>query len=261
MPTEIPDTCEIGAIVTRDDPRDVLIVSEKLPHATTLSTLPAGSVVGTSSLRRSAQLALRQPHLKFIDIRGNIDTRLGKLDATESPYTCIVLAAAGLNRMGWQARGSQLLDWGSGGIMYAVGQGALGLEIRKNDDAIRHLLIPLVDDGVSYACLAERSMLRSLEGGCSVPIGVETEWEGAIATEGVIHSTIGGHGLPKNGATDPKLKIRAIVVSLDGKQSVDTEGSAVVRNQHEAEQLGKKIASDLLDLGAGKILDEIKGQK
>ncbi|PYH94194.1 putative porphobilinogen deaminase Hem3 [Aspergillus ellipticus CBS 707.79] len=235
MPTTLPTTCTLAAIPARDDPRDALIVKSGLPY-TSLSTLPTGAVVGTSSVRRSAQLRRLYPHLQFANLRGNVETRLAKVDKPEGEYTCMVMSAAGLERIGLKPRITQYLGSKDGGILHAVGQGALGLEIRAGDEEIEKLLDGLVDRGSTLACLVERELMRTLEGGCSVPIGVETEW--VAGKEGV-------------------LRVRAIVVSLDGTQAVEEEVEAPVGSEEESVKFGRDVAARLVKGGADKILNEI----
>src|SRR5579862_3460460 len=201
MPTQLPSSCAIGAILTREDPRDALVLKSSLQATyTTLASLPAGSTIGTSSVRRAAQIARKYPHLRFADVRGNVGTRLAKLDAEDGVYTALVLAAAGLKRLGLGGRISQNLDAESGGLLHAVGQGALGVEIREKDRRVRRLLEPLEDEATTRACLAERALMRTLEGGCSVPIGVETSWIGEDSQT---------------------LRMHAVVASLDGSEAVE----------------------------------------
>lgn len=236
MPTRLPDSCDLAAIPLRDDPRDALIIKAGLPY-TSLETLPEGAVVGTSSVRRSAQLRRRYPHLRFANLRGNVETRLSKVDSPESEYTCMVMSAAGLERIGLGYRITQYLGSKDGGILHAVGQGALGLEIRKGDTKTLDLLNQLADQKSTLACLAERGLMRTLEGGCSVPIGVETEWMGQ--------------------AQDLLLRIRAIVVSLDGCHCVEDTIDATVQTDDEATVLGQELAARLLKAGADAILKDI----
>jgi hydroxymethylbilane synthase len=233
MPTQLPPTLTIGAILQREDPRDAVIIKPSLPY-TSLSSLPAGSIVGTSSVRRSAQIARLHPHLKFKDVRGNVDTRLRKLDDPEGDYACLLLAAAGLNRMNLGHRITQLLDSKNGGVLHAVGQGALGIEVREGDERTRKLVGAIAHRPTALACLAERSLMRTLEGGCSVPIGVETGWEEA-----------------------GRLKMRAVVVSLDGTQSVEDVLVGEVEEESEADEFGWKMAGKLVEKGAEKILKDI----
>jgi len=149
VPTLIPSTCALGAIMQGEDPRDVLVMKKDLPSSI-LSELPPGSVVGTSSTRRTAQLAKRYPHLKVKDVRGNIGTRLSKLDADDSPFTCLILAAAGLLRLNLEDRISQYLDSKNGGMLYAVGQGAIGVEFRSGDSTVVKYSIALDIDPLHY---------------------------------------------------------------------------------------------------------------
>lgn len=239
MPTKLPDTCDLTAIPLRDDPRDALIVKAGLPYDS-LKTLPEGAVVGTSSVRRSAQLRRLYPHLRFANLRGNVETRLAKVDNPESEYACMIMSAAGLQRVGLAHRITQYLGSKDGGIYHAVGQGALGLEIRKGDTETLELLNQLVDQKSTLACLTERALLRTLEGGCTVPIGVETEW--------VDESQL-------------LLRMRAIVVSLDGVRSVQDTMDAAVRNDDEAAALGKELAARLVKGGASEILQEINANR
>lgn len=239
MPTELPEGMVLGCTTTRHDPRDTLVIKKTLieEHGyKCLADLPAGSVIGTSSIRRIAQLARRYPHLKFKDHRGNINTRLRKLE--EDPeLSGIILAAAGLQRMDFGAHISQFLDWDNGGILHAVGQGAIGVECREGDERVLNLLEHLKDMETTLACIAERGVMRRLEGGCSVPIGVETKW------------------------IDGKLRLRATVVSARGDQAVDSEDLLEVTTMEEAEAYGVRVAEDLIKRGADKILNAINAAK
>ncbi|KAJ6002181.1 hypothetical protein N7522_007408 [Penicillium canescens] len=235
MLTTLPDSCDLAPIPLRDDPRDALIVKAGLPY-TSLQTLPEGAVVGTSSVRRSAQLRRLYPHLRFANLRGNVETRLAKVDHPESEYTCMVMSAAGLERIGLKHRINQYMGSKDGGILHAVGQGALGLEIRKGDSEILALVSNLADRWSTLACLAERALMRTLEGGCSVPIGVETEWVDRAQS---------------------LLRITAIVVSLDGSQSVQDSMDVIVQTDEEASALGQELAARLVKGGAGDILKSI----
>lgn len=233
MPTRLPENCELAAIPLRDDPRDALIVKAGLPYIS-LQDLPDGAVVGTSSVRRSAQLRRLYPTLRFANLRGNVETRLAKVDDPESDYSCMIMSAAGLQRVGLQHRINQYLQSKDGGIFHAVGQGALGLEIRKGDTKMQELLSQLADHKSALACLAERSLMRTLEGGCSVPIGVETKWIGSDT-----------------------LRMSAIVVSLDGSQSVQDAVEVRLQTVDEAESMGQELAARLVKAGAEAILKDI----
>ncbi|KAI1321386.1 porphobilinogen deaminase [Xylariaceae sp. FL0255] len=239
MPTASVDGCELACFTEREDPRDVVVVKKALEHKyKTLADLPAGAVVGTSSVRRMAQIRRWYPHLEFRDMRGNIDTRLAKLDAEASEFSVLILAAAGLHRSGRQGRISQYLgkDTPGGGMLYAVGQGGLGIEIRAGDEKLRDILRPFEDEKAMLTCEAERSVMRELEGGCSVPIGVSTEWDTADPT---------------------KLQFSATVVSVDGKDAADAESTSEVTMREQAVEFGKKVAQMLRENGAQKILDAI----
>jgi hydroxymethylbilane synthase len=241
VPTLLPPTCTLGAVLEREDPRDVLVMKRGLPHST-LSELLPGSVVGTSSIRRTAQLALKHPHLKVMDIRGNIGTRLSKLDAEDSPFTCLILAAAGLLRLDLRDRISQYLDSRNGGMYYAVGQGAIGVEIRKGDNVVTEMLNRIAHTQTTLSCLAERSLLRTLEGGCSLPLGVESEW-------------IQRH----DGKC--RLDMKAIIVSPDGAESAEVEVDGDVDSPESAEAFGVEVAKRLVAKGADAILEAIRTEK
>ncbi|KAJ5408924.1 Porphobilinogen deaminase [Penicillium cosmopolitanum] len=240
VPTLLPDTCTLAPMMPREDNRDVLVVKQGLSFKS-LDEIPAGSVVGTSSIRRTAQLARKYPQLKVESIRGNIGTRLAKLDAEDSPYSCIIIAAAGLLRLDLEDRITQYLD-SKNGMLYAVGQGALGIEVRKNDTALLEMLRQIGHQETTFACLAERNLLRTLEGGCSAPLGVESEWvQGSDGSK--------------------KLRMRSVVVSVDGQQCAQVELDGDVNSPESAEAFGITVANALVADGAGAILEEIQRQK
>lgn len=235
MPTRLPENCVLGAVTIREDPRDVLVIKEALVEKhgyKSIGELPEGSVIGTSSVRRIAQLARKYPHLKFKDIRGNIPTRLKKLK-DDLEMSAIVIAAAGLLRMGWEGRISQYLDVDNGGILYAVGQGAIGVECRAGDERVLQALQKIEHTDTLLECLTERSLLQELNGGCSAPIGVESKW------------------------ADGELKLTATVVSVDGKECVDVELQEPIDTRGKAEDMGRRAARELVAKGADKILDVI----
>ncbi|KAI0157864.1 porphobilinogen deaminase [Hypoxylon sp. FL1284] len=249
MPTVLPDGLALACITPREDPRDVVVVRAGLEDQyKALADLPAGAVVGTSSVRRMAQVRRRYPHLRFRDVRGNIDTRLRKLDTSASssssssgePFSALILAAAGLHRMGQHGRISQYLDGSAsgGGMLHAVGQGGLGIEARADDERTLALLRPLEDRAAMLACEAERSVMRTLEGGCSIPIGVETRWD-----------------------DDGRLRLAATVVSVEGTEAADAEQTAEVSTRDEAVDFGCRVAKELTDGGAQKILDVINADR
>jgi len=239
MPTQLPEKCVIGCIMEREDPRDAVVMKAGSKYKS-LSELPAGSVVGTSSVRRSAQVKKHYPELKFKDVRGSVGTRLSKLDAEDGEYSCLILAAAGLLRMDLGARITQYLDSKvpGGGMLYAVGQGALAIEIRDGDEKILDILKPLENEKSTLSGSAERSLLRTLEGGCSIPIGVEATW------------------IEKG-----KLLMKSIVVSLDGTESVEAERLDEILTIKDAEEFGKTLAGELVKKGAGTILDKINATR
>lgn len=236
MPTNLPDTFELGCVLNREDPRDALVMAKGSPF-TLLRDLPSGSVVGTSSVRRLAQLMKNYPHLRFDSVRGNVQTRLDKLDDEASPFSCLVLAAAGLTRLGLGHRITMCLD--APDMYYAVGQGALGIEIRKGDTRIKGLLSKLEHMATSFCCLAERSLMRYLEGGCLVPIGVHTHYD-----------------------EDTKvLRFKGIVVLPDGLRSVEDVVSGQVTLAQDAEDLGILLGDLLIAQGGKAILEEIDFQR
>ncbi len=232
VPTVLPDEFELGAIIEREDPRDALIMKKGSPYKG-LADLPNEAYVGTSSIRRAAQLKKQHPNLQYESIRGNIQTRLAKLDNPDLLFDAIILAAAGLKRAGLEDRITTYLD--SPEMYYAVGQGALGIEIRKGDKRIKELLKKISHIPTTLRCLAERSLLLTLEGGCSVPIGVETVYNEETKV----------------------LKLSGTVVSVDGKKSVFGVLEKEVNTENDAEELGSELAKKLIDDGAKEILDEI----
>ncbi|KAI4227104.1 MAG: hypothetical protein L6R36_002666 [Xanthoria steineri] len=267
------------------------------PHPQKLSDLPPNSMVGTSSIRRSAMIRRRYPHLRIQDVRGNIGTRLRKLDDPAHGYDCIILAATGLQRLGFGERISEWLDpgpdheegeggtekegegKGKGAMLHAVGQGGIGLEIREGDEWMQGLLEGragqrgVVVNRVSWECQAERSLLRTLEGGCSVPVGVSCSWETSPSSLSSTPSTTaatatGNENNPtlKDTTTDPPpsqkmspgtLHIRASVTSVDGTRFVSASRRQWVSNDQEADEAGWEVARVLVDRGAGSILEGI----
>lgn len=237
MPTLLPDGFELGGVTKRVDPSDCLVMAKDSPYKG-LADLPSGSVVGTSSVRRSAQLKRKFPDLKFESIRGNIHTRIQKVDDAETPYKCIILASAGLVRMGLEDR---ITERFTSKVMYhAVGQGALGLEIRTGDTKILKILEKITDLESTICCLAERALMRTLEGGCSVPIGVESSY------------------CPET----KRLLLKGIVVNVDGKQAVEDSHEIIIKNiKEDSMACGKILAEKMMTDGAKKILDEINLDK
>jgi len=225
LPTHLPDGLVLGCVTERENPADALVVHESHKDKQ-LDTLPPGAVIGTSSLRRLAQLRHHYPHLSFKDVRGNLNTRLGKLDAGE--YDALILAVAGLERLGMAERVHQVIP--ADISLHAVGQGALGIECRGDDTEVLTLLKALEHLPTAQRCYAERSFLRELEGGCQVPIGVNTTLDGDTLT------------------------LVGIVISLDGQRLAQGTVSGLAG---DAEKLGIDLAQRLRQQGAQEILDEI----
>lgn len=221
MPTELPAGLILAAIPEREDPRDAIVGGR-------LGGLKRGAHVGTSSLRRAAQLRVMRPELEVTDIRGNLDTRLRKLD--EGKYDAIVLASAGLRRLGWEERITDLLD--PAVMCPAVGQGALAVETRDDSGVAREICRRLEHDETRIAVTAERAVLAALGGGCQVPIGA--------------HATLDGS----------TIQIRAIVVSPDGAQVIRKESSG---RTADAAALGRALGDDLLAEGGATILEAVYG--
>ncbi|MBM4339060.1 MAG: hydroxymethylbilane synthase [Deltaproteobacteria bacterium] len=224
VPTKLADTLHIAAITEREDPRDVMI-SNRWKR---LDELPFEAKVGTSSLRRQAQLLHVRPDLKMTVLRGNLDTRLRKL--SEEGLDAIIVAAAGVIRLGLQQKITQYLDFDL--CLPAMGQGTLALECRQEDNDINEILKPLNAPYVSMTVRAERAFLEKLEGGCQVPIGI--------------------YGEIRNGA----LLLKGLIASIDGKKLVSDEISG---DPKDPESVGKKLAERLLNSGGKAILKEIYG--
>jgi hydroxymethylbilane synthase len=223
VPTEVPTGLVIGAVIRREIPQDALISKEGL----SLRELPPGSVVGTSSLRRKAQLLNYRPDLKVADVRGNLDTRLRKME--QGQFDAIIVAAAGLYRMGWQDRITELIPTTL--MLGAVGQGAICVEIRKDDSRIAQLVKKLDHRETRVATLAERAFLRRLEGGCQIPIGAL-----GVVRDGV-------------------LELDGVVANLSGSRLVRDK---VKGNPDAPEEVGVKLAELLINEGADKILTEVR---
>ena len=281
MPTQLPHDLELGCVTKRKDPRDALVIKPSLiDRYRSLAELPEGSVIGTSSLRRTAQLKRHYPHLKFADVRGLIGTRLDKLNNPDSEYSAIIIAVAGLVRLGMTNKISTYLSKDNGGMLYAVGQGGLGIETRIGDTRVQELLSKIQCNRTTREALVERSLMRTLEGGCSVPIGVETSWvpRSNYITEGSgigvkpaedYNSVTGvATSSPENSNKSPsseqeaaltdEMILKAVVVSLDGQEVAEIETRKMVRTPEEADQFGWEAASMLVEKGAGKILEAIQ---
>ncbi len=230
MPSELPEGLVNGAVPKRMDPRDCLISRGGVP----LEELPQGAVVGTSSLRRSSQLAALRPDLTIRPVRGNIDSRLRKLEDGE--YDAILLAAAGLSRMGWQDKITAYLPQES--CIPAVGQGALGIECRADDTALLQLLQLYNDEQTALTVAAERSFLGTLNGGCQVPIGAFAVLAAGAGGTSAAHS----------------ITLTGMVGTPDGSvilKETCTGGDPV--------KLGQEVAGKLIARGAEKILADVRG--
>lgn len=222
VPMQFPEGLGLAVICQREDPRDAFV-----SHSyRTFAELPQGAVVGTSSLRRQCQLKALRPDLDIRSLRGNVGTRLSKLD--NGDYDAIILASAGLIRLGLADRIASFIDVEQS--LPAAGQGAVGIECRTDDAQVQALLAPLADAETTYCVLAERAMNNHLQGGCQVPIG--------------------GYAVLQQG----QLYLRALVGDIDGSRIIRAEGKSAVEN---AEILGVKIAEQLLAQGADKILQAI----
>ena len=219
LPTEIDPRLVVAVVPKRADPRDALVGRR-------LDELLDSAKVGTSSPRRAAQLRHRRPDIEVLDVRGNVDTRLRKLD--EGQYDAIVLASAGLHRLGWEDRIAEILA--PEVMVPAVGQGALGIETRSDDEAVRGLLAPLHDENTATAVAAERALLAALGGGCQVPLGAHAVVSGSV------------------------LKLAAVVVSPDGGRAVKARETG---DADQAEALGRQAAEHLLAAGAREIMDAL----
>jgi hydroxymethylbilane synthase len=226
VPMEFPQGLGLGVICEREDPSDALVSN----HFPTLEQLPAGSVVGTSSLRRECQLRARRPDLEVKFLRGNVNTRLRKLD--EGEYDAIILASAGLIRLGFEGRIAQRIPVADS--LPAGGQGAVGIELRNNDASTLDLLQAVHHEPTAERVAAERAMNRRLQGGCQVPIACFAE-----------HREQG-----------ERLWLRGLVGRPDGSQILRAEGEACC---DQAVTLGEQVAEQLLSQGAGEILAEVYG--
>jgi hydroxymethylbilane synthase len=224
LPTKLPKGLIIGAVTEREDVRDVLISKDNLK----LAELPKEAVIATGSLRRKAQLLHFRSDFKFVDLRGNIDTRFRKFD--ESNWDAMVLAFAGVRRMNYEGRIDELISTDI--VLPAVGQGAIAIEVREDDVKILDLVRRINHIETELATRSERALLRRLEGGCQVPIG-------AFAV-----------------VNDGKIKISAMISNFDGTFFVRDSIEGFVSN--DVEELGFELAEKLLEQGGARILEEIK---
>jgi len=222
VPTELPEELEIGVVTEREDPRDVLISRENVK----IEDLPTGARIGTGSLRRALQLRNLMPDVKIVSIRGNLDTRIKKLKTDN--LDGVVVAAAGMKRMGWEESVSQFIPIEV--MVPSPGQGALGIELRKDDEEIRDIVSFLNHSSSSIEVMAERAFLTQLGGGCQVPIAAFGKKQ------------------------DDELILRGLVGSLDGEIIIVDE---ITGNSEDWEELGKKLAENIWSRGGREILEEI----
>jgi hydroxymethylbilane synthase len=226
VPTLVPEGLIIAAVLEREDVRDVFIANPKKAQCT-FNGLPQNATVATGSLRRKCQLLNARPDLNIVEIRGNLNTRIEKLDSSE--WDGMILAKAGVTRLGWAQRITDILPFEL--MLPAVGQGALAIECRVGDQRIQEMLRPLHHDVTARAVTAERALLSYLEGGCQIPVGA--------------YGQIIGN----------ELQLDAVIGSLDGKQIVRGKKNGPVV---QAEQLGIDLAKELLSRGGKEILAEIR---
>ena len=224
VPVEFPEGLHLAVIMERENPYDAFVSNTYA----SLAELPEGACVGTSSLRRQCQLADRRPDLRIEPLRGNVNTRLAKLDAGE--YDAIILAAAGLIRLGFESRIRDCID--PVDSLPAIGQGAIGIECRLDDERVHQLIAPLADRDTTDRVLAERAMNARLNGGCQVPIGG--------------HAVLDGD----------QLILKGLVGTTDGTRILRAEASGP---RAEAEAIGVRVADDLLGQGADAILSALLG--
>ncbi|KAH8663783.1 porphobilinogen deaminase [Ilyonectria robusta] len=250
MPTTLPPKCLLGAVPEREDPSDAVIMRSDSEFKS-IDQLPPGSIVGSSSLRRKALVQRNWPHLKVVECRGNVDTRLNKLDAPGSQFSCILLATAGLLRLGLGHRITQRLDPSI--FPYAVGQGALGIEVStERQDILK--LVDYVDHKPSrWRGMAERAMLRSLQGGCSSPIGVWSSLEPREENEPADTRQEQERGCD-TGNLGVRVRLRATVLHVEGTSHIFAEDVGTVQCDSEAEKLGVSVADMLLHKGVRDLL-------
>jgi len=230
VPTDFPEGLYLAVICEREDPRDAFIAQNKQQGARRLKDLPQGATVGTSSLRRSCQLLSKRPDLKIVQLRGNLETRFRKLD--EGQFDAMILATAGVKRLGWQQRITEVIEPQLS--LPAIGQGAVGIECRINDEYINQLIAPLNHKETSICVRAERALLKRLQGGCQVPIAAyATIKDGRLIMDGLVGSVTGD---------------RIIKEHLEG-------------TIEDAETIGITLGEKLLSKGADKILAEVYGRE
>jgi hydroxymethylbilane synthase len=226
VPTLVPDGLLIAAVLEREDVHDVFIANPKKAHQT-FAGMPRNSIIATGSLRRKCQLLNARPDLQIVEIRGNLNTRMKKLDT--SAWDGMILAKAGVLRLGWALRITDILPLEL--MLPAVGQGALAIESRAGDQRVQEMLHTLHHPATAAAVSAERALLHYLEGGCQIPIGAY----------GQIHGN--------------ELRLDAVIGSLDGERMVQGKIAGTIA---DAEQIGIDLAKDLFARGGKEILKEIR---
>ena len=267
LPSVLPPRMVIGAIMQREDPRDVLILRKDLHESGnyTLSNLPDGAIIGTSAVRRVSQFKANHPTYSYQNIRGNLNTRLRKLDNKEgADYSAIILAAAGVHRMGWSSRISQYIDIQD--CMHAVGQGALGIECMQEDVEVLNIVAQLNHLHTMAACVAERAIMRTLEGGCSAPVASHAEIvdDQELVVKSGVWSLDGTERLVMDIKVKLDLKTETVVSRRDWKWNTNRMFSSVSCHTglHDileaSESAGIVLGRNMLGNGAGKILETAK---
>ncbi len=224
VPMEMPEGFELTAILEREDPLDAFVSNQY----DTLAQMPKGAKLGTSSLRRQAQVMKKYPHIEVVPLRGNLDTRLAKLDRGE--FDAMILAAAGLTRLGLTSRIKSTIP--AQDSLPAAGQGALGIEILSNNTVLAQQLAPLRDVLATYQVSAERQVSRRLGGSCEIPIAAYATWA----------------------SDQTELHLNALVANIDGTKVVAAKDSAQVKDMEDAIALGNRIADQLIADGAQQII-------
>jgi len=229
VPTEFPDGLHLAAICEREDPRDAFLsrIQNGGFSIQFFKDLPRGATIGTSSLRRSCQLLNIRPDIKIAQLRGNLDTRLRKLD--EGMFHAVILAAAGIKRLGLEKRIAEILSFEIS--LPAIGQGAIGIECRDDDEYINRLIAPMNHMETSICVKAERAFLKKLEGGCQVPIAAHAKF-----------------------VSQSLIVLDGLVGSISGEKLIKAHGTG---SPADAEVLGIKVAEDILEQGAKEILDDV----
>lgn len=257
LPTTLPPDMAIGTIIERDNPYDCVLFHPKF-KGKKLADLPPDSVVGTSSLRRIAQLKRKYSNLKFESVRGNLNTRLKKL-VDNNDYDALILAKAGVDRMEWTDKIGQILT--EEDCYYAIGQGAIAVEIRSDDKNMQKLLGSLTHLETMLRCACERAFMRKLNGGCSTPVGCTSKIEsGKLSIEGVVLNNDGSTFL--HAALEADIKTEIPSDETKKTYSISKSGIAIdsiyMSELLIAEDVGEKLALELIELGADHVLAEVR---